>query len=273
MLGGPLVRRFIVVSARSCARLTQKVPMHRHQNFLVVSLLLLGACGETTTAPEPGGETVTLTIWGADAPPPSPNGLIFAGTYSTSLPIENPAPALGTNHQTDAVAQARLDAHAEATEGAVEIRVHRGRPPTDGALYVLSGCTPNPVILDELARLGHARCKPEALGREITFANVQLARVAPDGPFHIYEDYVVQTLPILHEASGCVTGAWVCDDDVFSGIFIPSYPSQANMFEVASATGSSKPGGDYGDATYADLRYGGVEIIVRNLMDLSEVTQ
>ena len=248
--------------------------MSHQQHFFIATLLTLAACdSEATKKTVSAEETVTLTIWGPNAPPPSPEGLVFAGTYSTSLPVENPAPALGTNHQTDATAQARLDAHAEAIEGAVELRVHRGTPPTDGALFVLSGCTPNPVILDELARLGHPRCNPEDLGRTITFANVQLARIAPDGPFHIYEDYVVQTLPILHEASGCVTGAWLCDDDVFSGIFIPSYPSQANMFEVASATGSSGPGGDYGDATYADLRYGGVEIIVRNLMDLAVVTE
>jgi hypothetical protein len=248
--------------------------MSRHQHFFIAPLLALAACGsEATTEPASAEERVTLTIWGPNAPPPSPDGLVFVGTYSTSLPIDNPAPALGTNHQSDPVAQARLDAHAEATEGAVELRVHRGTPPTDGALYVLSGCAPNPVILDEVSRLGSAVCKPEDLGRAITFANVQLARIAPDGPFHIYEDYVVQTLPILLETGGCVTGAWVCDDDVFSGIFIPSYPAQANMFEVASATGSSGPGGDYGDATYSDLRYGGVEIIVRNLMDLSEITQ
>jgi hypothetical protein len=218
-------------------------------------------------------ETVTLTIWGANAPPASPDGLIFVGTYSTSLPIENPSPALGTNHQNDPVAQQRLDDHAEVTEGALEIRVHRGSPPTDGALYVLSGCTPNPVILDEVRRLGSTVCEPEDLGRSISFANVQLARAAPDGPYHIYNDYVVQSLPILLENGGCVTGAWLCDDDVFSGIFIPSYPTQNEMFSVASETSTSGPGGDYGDATYADLRLGGVEIIVRNLMDLSVVTQ
>ena len=243
--------------------------MARHPCFFIAPLLVLAACSsETTSAPALEEETVTLTIWGADAPPPSPDGLVFAGTYSQSLPIDNPAPALGTNHQADPVAQDRLDAHAEATEGAVQLRVHRGSPPTDGALYVLSNCTPNPIILDELDRLGGTVCKPEELGRAITFANVQLARVAPDGPFHIYEDYVVQTLPILLEAGGCVTGAWLCDDDVFSGIFIPSYPTQDEMFEVASVTKTSGPGGDYGDATYADLRLGGVEIIVRNLMDV-----
>lgn len=247
--------------------------MTRHQYFFVVPLLVLAACGSETTAEPALEKAVTLTIWGADAPPPSPDGLVFAGTYSTSLPIENPAPALGTNHQTDPVAQARLDTHAEAIEGALQIRVHRGTPPTGGALYVLSDCTPNPVILDEVERLGGSVCEPEDLGRAITFANVQLARVAPDGPFHIYDDYVVQTLPIFLETGGCVTGAWLCDDDVFSGIFIPSYPTQAEILEVASATSTARPGGDYGDATYADLRLGGVEIIVRHLMDLSVITQ
>jgi hypothetical protein len=248
--------------------------MARHQHFFIALLLVLAACGsETASDPASEEETVTLSIWGADAPPPNPDGLVFAGTYNTAMPLENPAPALGTNHQTDPVAQDRLDAHAEATEGAVQLRVHRGTPPTDGALYVLSDCTPNPVILDEVDRLGSTVCEPEDLGRAITFANVQLARVAPDGPFHIYDDYVVQTLPILLETGGCVTGAWLCDDDVFSGIFIPSYRTQAEMFEVASATWTSGPGGDYGDATYADLRLGGVEIIVRNLMNLSMITQ
>jgi hypothetical protein len=248
--------------------------MFRHQCFFIASLLVLAACrSEATSDPELEEETVTLTIWGADAPPPNPDGLVFVGTYSPSLPIDNPSPALGTNHQTDPVAQDRLDAHAATIEGAAQIRVHRGVPPTEGALYVLSDCTPNPVILDEVGRLGSAACNPEDLGRAITFANVQLARVAPDGPFHIYEDYAVQTLPILFETGGCVTGAWQCDDDVFSGIFIPSYPTQAEMFEVASATRTSGPGGEYGDATYADLRLGGVEIIVRNLMDLSVITQ
>jgi hypothetical protein len=236
-------------------------------------LLVLAACStEAMKASEEDRETVTLTIWGADAPPPDLDRLVFAGTYSSSLPLDNPAPALGTSHQADSSAQARLDAHAEATEGAVEIRVHRGDPAADGALLVLSGCSPNPTILDELNRLGGTLCEQSDLGRAITFANVQLARIAPNGPFHIYEDYVVQTLPILLETGGCVTGAWLCDDEVFSGIFIPSYPTQAEIFEVASATSASGPGGDYGDSTYEDLRYGGVEIIVRNLMDLSEIT-
>ena len=248
--------------------------MARHPYFFIFPLLVLAACStETSSDPALGEDTVTLTIWGADAPPPSPDELVFAGTYSTSLPFDNPAPALGTNHQSDSVAQERLDEHAKATEGAAQIRVHRGTTRTDGALYVLTDCTPNPVILDEVDRLGSAVCKPEDLGRAITFANVQLARVAPDGPFQIYEDYVVHSLPIFLETGGCVTGAWLCDDDVFSGIFIPSYPTQAEMFEVASETRTSGPGGDYGDATYADLRLGGVEIIVRNLMDLSVITQ
>jgi hypothetical protein len=248
--------------------------MSRHPYCFAAALLLVAACGsDTASDPALEEEAVTLTIWGADAAPPDPDGLVFAGTYSTSLPLDNPAPALGSNHQTDPVAQDRLDAHAEATEGAVELRVHRGTPPTDGALYVLSGCAPNPLILDEVDRLGSAVCEPEDLGRGITFANVQLARVAPDGPFHIYEDYVVNTLSLLFGTGGCVTGAWLCDDDVFSGIFIPSYPTQAEMFEVASATSTAGPGGDYGDATYADLRIGGVEIIVRNLMDLSVITE
>jgi hypothetical protein len=188
------------------------------------------------------------------------------------LPIDNPAPALGTNHQSDPAAQDRLDAYIRAAEGAVQLRVHRGNPPTQGALFVLSDCAPNTVILDEVDRLGSAVCAAEELGRGITFANVQLARVAPEGPFHIYADYVIQTLPLFLETCGCVTGAWLCDDEVFSGIFVPSYPTQRQIFEVSSATSSSGPGGAYGDATYADLRLGGVEIIVRHLIDIDTVT-
>jgi hypothetical protein len=244
------------------------------QSYCVAVLLVLAACSSKSTSdPASEEETITLTIWGADAPPPSLSGLVFAGTYSTSMPMDNPSPALGTNHQNDPDAQERLDAHIEATQGALQIRIHRGTTQTEGALYVLSDCTPNPVVLNEVDRLGSALCKPEDLGRTITFANVQLARVAPDGPFHIYEDYVVHSLPIMLGAGGCVTGAWLCDDDVFSGIFIPTYTTPIEMFEVASETQTSGPGGDYGDATYADLRLGGVEIIVRNLMDISVITQ
>ncbi|MEL6345642.1 MAG: hypothetical protein AAFV53_21210 [Myxococcota bacterium] len=224
---------------------------------------------DTSSPPE---ESVTLTIWGADAPPVSMDGLVFVGAYNTSLQLDNPAPALGTLHGEDPDAQARLDAYAAATAGAAELRIHRGDPPAEGALLTLSGCTPNPVVLDEVARLGSTVCAPEVLGREITFANVQLARVAPDGPFHIYEDYVVQTLPLFLDTGGCVTGAWVCDDDVFSGIFVPSYRTQDDIFAVASQTSTSGPGGVYGDATYAELRLGGVEVIVRHLIDVETVT-
>lgn len=216
-------------------------------------------------------ETVTLTIWGEDAPPPTTDGTVFAGRYDTTLPIDNPAPALGTNHADDSAAAARLAAYADATVGATQLRLHRGAPPPEGALLTVAGCVPNQTVLDEVARLGQAVCAVESLGRDVTFANVQLARVAPDGPYHIYEDYVVQTLPLLFETGGCVTGAWLCEDEVFSGVFVPSYTTRDGMFSVASETSSSGPEGEYGDATYSDLRYGGVEVIVRHLVDADVV--
>jgi hypothetical protein len=216
-------------------------------------------------------EPVTLSIWGEDAPTLDAVGTMFAGRYDTTLPVDNPAPAVGTNHGDDPAAEARLAAYTEATVGAIQVRIHRGAPPREGALLTVTGCEPNRTVLDEVARLGHAVCAPESLGRDITFANVQLARVAPDGPFDIYEDYVVQTLPLLFETGGCVTGAWLCDDEIFSGVFVPSYTTRDGMFSVASETSSSGPGGEYGDATYSDLRYGGVEVIVRHLVDVDVV--
>lgn len=56
------------------------------------------------------------------------------------------------------------------------------------------------------------------------------------------------------------------------GIFIPSYPSRQGIFEVASRTGWSGPGGVYGDGTSADLRLGGVDVSVRHLLDAGTVT-
>ncbi|MEO1483310.1 MAG: hypothetical protein AAFU77_14480 [Myxococcota bacterium] len=242
--------------------------------LLLICAVLIGCGnedGDPASAVEDLEDSVTLTLW--ETPPPALDAeqLIFTGSYNTSLPLDNPAPALGTNHLTDPDAQRRLDDYAAATLNATELRIHRGSAPTDGALLVVSGCKPNPVILDELERLGSELCAPDALGQSITFANVQLARVAPNGPYHIYDDYAVQTLPLFLDTGGCLTGAWLCEDDTFSGVFVPSYRSQADIFTVASATDTTGPGDPYGDATYADLRLGGVEVIVRHLIDVDPI--
>jgi hypothetical protein len=120
-----------------------------------------------------------------------------------------------------------------------------------------------------------ARVTPQRSAGSLTFANVQLARVAPDGPFHIYEDYMIQTMPLAYDVGGCIAGAWLCDGDAepFDGVTVVAYPSSSEILSVSSSTSGQGPGGAYGDATYQDLRIGGVEIIVRNLIDIAPVTE
>jgi hypothetical protein len=231
--------------------------------------------GASDTTPA-GLDAVTLQFLVGDAP--VPDNLVLDGRFTASLPIDNPAPALGTKHSEDQRAQERIDAFLAAVDGAQRLIIHRqeAAPSRESEpLFQLSGCVENRTIIAEVERLGGALCDPSVLGRAITFANVQLARVAPDGPYNIYEDYVVQSLPLLLATGGCVVGAWLCEshESAFDGIFIPAYPSTAEMLQVANQTSASGPGGSYGDATYADLRIGGVEILVRNLMDLSVITR
>ena len=136
-------------------------------------------------------DTVTLQFLKADdsVTLQEANDLLFDGRFATSLPIDNPAPALGTNHGEDERAQERIDAFLTAVDGAERLIVHRGEADLcrEGEpLFQLSGCVENQTIVAEVERLGSALCDPPVLGRSITFANVQLARVAPDGPYHIY---------------------------------------------------------------------------------------
>jgi len=252
----------------------------RYIPALALAVALI-ACGKGNDVSDSNEVEIVTLKYLTDKDPVTPqeaDDLICDGRFTTSLPIDNPAAALGTNHAEDEGAQERIDAFLSEVEGAERLIVHRGgADPNLGSepLYQLSGCVENQAIVAEVQRLGGAICDPSVLGRSITFANVQLARVAPDGPYHIYDDYVVQTLPLLLAAGGCVVGAWLCESDErgFDGIFIPAYPSAAEMLQVADQTSSSGPGGTYGEeATYADLRYGGVEIMVRNLIDLSVLT-
>ena len=243
--------------------------------FLLVLTVCVALAGCGDDAMPPRGDVVTLQFLGPDASTTleGADDLLFAGWLSARLPIDNPAPALGTNHTEDERAQARIDAFLAAVDGADRLIVRRGAVGPGGGgepIYQLSGCVENNVILAEVERLGGAVCDPSVLGRAITFANVQLARVAPNGPYHIYDDYVIQTLPLFLDTGGCVAGAWLCesDDSGFDGIFIPAYQSEGDILQVARQTSASGPGGSYGDATYADLRLGGVEIVVRNLVDV-----
>ena len=185
-----------------------------------------------------------------------------------------PAPTLGTNHDNDpAMTRTRLDDSGEATIGATDLRIHRGAATTDGALLTLTGCTSNSVVLDEPERLGCEVCAPEVLGHRHHLRECAACEALPATARSTSTTGLrrANSTALRSTPAAVSTGAWLCDDDVFSGIFVPSYPSTAGIFEVASETSASGPGGEYGEATYADLRLGGVEIIVRHLVEIERV--
>ena len=232
--------------------------------------LLCVACGDSPSD-EDSQETITLRVYGSDVSVTDPEGLIFAGRF-TALTNDNPSAFVGDSHLEDPVAQSRLDEYIEATASATQIVIRRADAAPSGVpLYEVAGCVPNPTIHDEMADLGLDFCATTDFGTAITFANVQMARIAPNGPFDIYEDYVVNALPIFLNEGGCVTGAWLCDDAIFDGVFVPSYRSPVDIQTVSATTETSGPGGEYGDATFGDIRRGGVEINVRTLLDVGSL--
>ena len=232
---------------------------------LVVAL----SCGD----PEPAATgRVDLYVVGAVGPLPA-EGALFAGQYSTLLPLENPNIVPGTLHGDDLLTLARMESFAERVEGGrtlVVLEAQAPGPAPEAVRVGLEDCRPNEDLLAEVERAGERLCAARDLGRRLRFANVQFARIAPRGPFHIYRDYAVQAVPVLYEAGGCLAGAWLCDAGTtgFDGAFIAAYPSIVEILAVARATATRGPGGGYGDASYEDLRLGGAEFLVRNLVDV-----
>jgi hypothetical protein len=239
--------------------------------FSWVASVLIAAlgCGDPETA---ATGRVDLYVVDADGGLLA-DGVLFAGRYSALLPLENPNIVPGTLHGDDPVTLARIEAFSEQVEGANALVVvdAQAHGPAPGAVRVgLTGCRLNELLLAEVQRAGEELCAADDLGRRLRFANVQFARIAPRGPFDIYRDYAVQAIPVLYGAGGCLAGAWICDPGKtgFDGVFIAAYPSIAEILAVARATATQRPGGAYGDASYEDLRLGGAEFLVRNLMDV-----
>lgn len=243
------------------------------------ALLLLGmagpvGCGDSQKTVD---GAVDVYVLAPETDSLSSGGALFAARYSRQLPVENPNVAAGTRHGDDLQTRSRIEAFTETVDGATHLLILPAEDPTPEGSDVrmrLAGCRPNVDLLAEVAKAGETPCTGSDLGRRLRFANVQFARIAPAGPFHIYRDYATQAIPVLYGAGGCLAGAWRCDPERtgFDGVLIATYPSVAEILQVAQTTSMQGPGGDYGDASYEELRLGGAEFLVRNFVDVDPTT-
>lgn len=240
--------------------------------MLVMVAGALAGCGSSENATD---GAVDVYVLGPGSVPAE--GALFVAGYSRLLPVENPNVAAGTLHGEDPVTLARIEAFTDAVDGATDLlMLPADRPAPDGRTVRLrlAGCRPNLDLLAEVEKAGEGTCSPSDLGSRLRFANVQFARIAPAGPFHIYRDYATQAIPVLYAGGGCLAGAWRCDPERtgFDGVFIAAYPSVAEILQVARATATQGPGGAYGEASYEDLRLGGAEFLVRNFVDVGSAS-
>ena len=236
-------------------------------------LALLASCSSSEDETLEGSPTeesaVTLRVYGSDVSISNAEGLIFAGRY-TALTSDNPSAFIGDSHMDDPASIELLDQYLEATKDATQIVIQREGAPASGTpLYEITGCVPNETIHNRMDSLGVDFCTTQDFGSSITFVNVQMARRTSVGSYDIYDDYVAQCLPIFLDEGSCVTGAWLCDDPIFDGVFVPSYASPADIQTVSTRTETELvPTEGYGDATCGDLRRDGVEINARTLLDV-----